>query len=453
LITDVRSRAGGKAVDVVFAQAYPAWQRLFSDLLPAHILKDAPGSWTGALAEGLPASGGPFRIEAVDRARGEVVLARNDLYWDSPAVLDQLVLRRLDHTALVAGMASGDVDVALPQDAPAIRAAVGGLLPVPRMQHAPQPTVTQLGMRADSGPLADPRARRGIAALVDREAVRAAVAPEALPADAFGLAPSQPGYASTAPPGAPARPDAVAAGQLLAAAGWTRDLTTGRWALGGAPVRLVLGAAATRPDDLRVAQVVAAQLDAAGIDVTVIAPTAVELFGQQAVPATPPSPTPTPTPTATPMPTATPGPSAGASTAAPTSTPTTTAPAASPGAVEVDLMVLPRTVGGDPGTELASDYGCPAPTALVPDPPRVPTGFCFPTLEPLFDELVSAAPRPSTAAAVERVLWMQLPVLPLFQPVTLVVSTSDADVVTGIGPGPLETGPVTGAEQWRAPNG
>jgi ABC-type transport system substrate-binding protein len=451
LITEVRSRAGGKAVDVVFSQPYPAWQHLFSDLLPAHILKDAPGSWTGALTGGLPASGGPFRIASVDRARGEIVLARNDLYWDTPAVLDQLVLRRLDAPVLAAGLVAGDVDVALPEPDAAVHTALSGVLPAPRLQSAPQPTVTQLGMRADGGPLADPRARRGIAALIDREAVRAAVAPDALPADAFGLAPSQPGYAPTAPPDAPVRPDPVAAGQLLASAGWTRDLTTGRWAVGGAPVQLVLGAAAERPVDLEVARVVAAQLDAAGVDVTLVAPRAVELFGQQAVPAVPPSPTPTPTPSATPS-TPTPAP-AGPTPALATPPTTTTTSPAPPGGVEVDLMVVPRTVGGDPGTELASDYGCPAPTALVPDPPRSPTGFCLQALQPALNELVSSAPRPGTASEVEQALWAQLPVLPLFQPVTMVVSTPTADAVTGIAPGPLQTGPVTGAERWRAPIG
>jgi hypothetical protein len=52
---------------------------------------------------------------------------------------------------------------------------------------------------------------------------------------------------------------------------------------------------------------------------------------------------------------------------------------------------------------------------------------------------------------VERALWNQVPVLPLFQPVTLVVSTPASDALTGIGPGPLGTGPVTGAERWRPP--
>jgi ABC-type transport system substrate-binding protein len=121
--------------------------------------------------------------------------------------------------------------------------------------------------------------------------------------------------------------------------------------------------------------------------------------------------------------------------------------------VEVDLMVLPRTGGGDLGTELASDYGCPAPTALVPDPPRSPTGFCFPELQPALDQLVSNAPRPEAAGAVEQVLWAQLPMLPLFQPVTLVVSTAAADAVTGIGPGPLQTGPLAEAPRWRATTG
>lgn len=458
LITEVRSRAGGKAVDVVFSHAYPAWQHLFADLLPAHILKDAPGSWTGALTDGIPASGGPFRVTSVDRARGEVLLTRNDLYWDTPAVLDQLLFRRLSPQELAPALAAGDVDVALPEAEPTIRTALGGLQPAPKLQLAPEPIVTQLGMRADGGPLADARVRRGIAMLLDREAIRASAAPEALPADAFGLAPSQPGYASTAPPDAPLRPDPAAAAQLLASAGWSRDLTTGRWAVAGGPVSLVIGAANERPDDVEVARVVAEQLDAAGIDVTVVGPGAVDLFGQAAVPAVPPSPSPTPSPTAQPGALAT---TPAAPTPAPTppvttsAAPATTTPAlpATPGGVEVDLMVLPRTAGGDPGTELASDYGCPAPTTLVQDPPRPPNGFCFPALRPALDELLSAAPRPETAGAVEQVLWAQLPFLPLFQPVNLVVSTPAADAVTGIGPGPLVSGPVTGAQRWRATSG
>jgi hypothetical protein len=112
---------------------------------------------------------------------------------------------------------------------------------------------------------------------------------------------------------------------------------------------------------------------------------------------------------------------------------------------------LPRIVGGDLGTELASNYGCAAPTAAVAVPARTPTGFCSAAVQPLLNELVSADPRVDAVSAVERALWTQLPALPLFQPVTLVVSTPTSDGLTGIGPGPLATGPVTGAERWRPP--
>lgn len=452
LITEVRSRAGGKAVDVVFAAPYPAWRTLFADLLPAHLLKDAPGQWSGATVGGLPASGGPFRLATVDPGRGEVVLARNDTYWDTPAVLDTLVLRRLDDTAMAAGLAAGDVDIGLPEADPAVRTALGGVTPAPGVQPAPLPTVTQLGLRADGGPLADAAARRGVAALIDRDAVRQAVAPEALLADAFALAPSQPGYAATAPEGAPSRPDPAAAEQQLLAAGWVRD-AEGVWTLDGQPVALLVGAAEERAEDGRVAQLVAAQLAVAGIDASVVELPAAQLFTE---------------------PVAAPGQVPGAGTAVPgTTTPATTAPApttasAAPGTVagsatptaapasadgRVDVIVGPRTVGGDPGTELASDYGCPLPTALVPDPPAGPTGFCEPMVQFLLESL-AAGGQPEDAqrlGAAEELLWNRLPALPLFQPVSLVVSTPAAEAATGVGPGPLVTGPLADAHLWRAP--
>jgi hypothetical protein len=107
-------------------------------------------------------------------------------------------------------------------------------------------------------------------------------------------------------------------------------------------------------------------------------------------------------------------------------------------------------VGDDPDTELASDYGCPPGDAATAEPAPA---FCFPALQVLLDQLVAGPDDPELRAVVEDVLWRQLPALPLFQPVTLVVSTPAADVATGIGPGPLETGPMTGAQRWSAPTG
>jgi ABC-type transport system substrate-binding protein len=458
-VTDVRSRAGGKAVDVVFDEPYPQWQYLFSGLLPAQILKDAPGSWTGALQGGLPASGGPFRVATVDRARGEVTLVRNDLYWATPATLDQIVLRRLGPQALAEGLRVGDVDVAMPTSGPEVTQALASLGSAITTASAPRATVTDLALRSDYGPLSDVRVRQAVGALLDRERIRTAVAPTALAADAFGLAPSQPGYAATAPAGAPARPDPAAADRLLTEAGYTRG-AGGAWTLGNTPLSLVVAAGAERATDVEVAEAVADQLRAAGIEVQVVAPPAADLFTLRAVAATPPSPTSPTTPssvsgTAAPAsgPATSTGPS-GPSTPAttPTTPPSTTA--APNTTVRADILVLPRPVGGPIGPQLASDYGCPDPTPSLPAPPPLPNGFCSAALQPVLESLAAAAvPDPNLLATAERVLWAQLPALPLFQQVSLLVSTAPGAAATGFGAGPLDTGPLTGAQRWSAPHG
>jgi hypothetical protein len=84
----------------------------------------------------------------------------------------------------------------------------------------------------------------------------------------------------------------------------------------------------------------------------------------------------------------------------------------------------------------------------------VPT-TCSSALQPLLDELVADPDAPTAAAtraSVEKLLWNQVPALPLFQPVSLLVSTPGADAGTAVGPGPLTTGPLTGAQRWTAPD-
>jgi len=448
LITDVRSRAGGKAVDVLFAEPYESWQHLFTDLLPAHILKDAPGSWTGALTAGIPASGGPFRVVSVDRARGEIVLGRNDLYWARPSVLDQLVLRRVERTAVAAAFAADDVDVALTD--PGLRPQLQGHSL--RMQLSPQPVLTQLALRLDTGPLAQPAVRRALAGLVDRAAIRAAVGPQAVAADAFGHAPSEPGYASTVPP----LPDAAEVQRLLTGVGWARD-PSGAWTAAGAPVRLVVGAAVEQPDEVRVARLVAAQLTAAGIETAVVTPPAVLLYGQPGVrPDQLPDQSDRPDQARIPPTTLTPAqqpPAPGAGAGAVVPQPTAAGPTPVPGpdgTVRFDITVLSRPVAGVSGVML-TDYVCAPPTVLVPDPPPPPGGSCLAQLRPLYEALLTGVGGETVRDYVEGELWQQVPALPLYQPVTLVVSTPAADTATAVGPGPLATGPLTGAQRWAQP--
>ncbi|NWJ71241.1 ABC transporter family substrate-binding protein [Pseudonocardia sp. ICBG1122] len=453
-ITDVRSRAAGKAVDVVFREPYPHWRELFGNLLPAHLLKDAPGGWTAPFAGGVPASGGPFRLMQVDRLRGEVLLARNDPYWATAAVVDEIILRRIPANTLPTALESQGVDLALPDARPEITQALDVLARGPKpptVQRGPRPAVEQLEFRTTDGPLADPRVREGIAALLDRDAIRERVNPDAVAVNAFGAAPSDPGYAPTAPAGAPGRPDAAAAAAAFTEAGYVRG-QDGRWTLGGRPLGVVIGAGAERTEDVDVARVVAEQLKAGGIGATIVAPSAPDLLTDPSVAPTTPTPTTTPAPGAGPVP----GGSAAPVTTPPAAPTTTTAAPTTSGSpdsgtpVAVDVLVAPRAAYGAIGPRLDSDYGCPADAV----PGELPGVACFPALQPLLDELLVAdSPDPAVVAEAERVLWRQLPALPLYQAQGLVVSNPQTDAATRVTPGPIATGPMSGARTWAEPEG
>ncbi|MDT7557222.1 MAG: hypothetical protein QOI68_1692 [Pseudonocardiales bacterium] len=532
LITDVRSRAGGKAVDVVFAQNYPAWQRLFNNLLPAHLLKDAPRGFGTALSDSIPVSGGPFQVTALDRARGQLVLARNDHYWVNPPVLDTLVIRRIDPTGLLDGLRTGELPVAhLWPDQPTL-SAVAQLGSRVRIQPVAQPMVVQLGMRTDQGVLTDVRLRQAVGALLNRDALIAVGTSNGVGGvrdDAQLYAPSQPGYHSTAPAGAPIHPDAGLANQLLTSAGYQRG-AQGRWTLHGAPLRVTVGAPADRPRFLAIAQEVVKELNAAGVDAQLVTAPGTALFTDPTVVPTPPSlaasasasPSPSPSPgplTGTPLPPGPPGvvrpghgthggpglpaaapahpaavppapapltpraaPVAAHPAAAPpaegqpVATASAPAPGQAPGAgpsasptasssappaapptpvgVVVDLTVMPRAVGADLASTASSNYGCPPGMAGVAQPARNSTGFCLATLQPVLDATLGGALAPAAAeAAIESVLWQQLPAIPLFQAVTTLVTTPKGDQLTGhIGPGQLTTGPFVTAPSWQPAN-
>lgn len=112
-ITDIQATGGGgKTVQVVFAQPYPAWRGLFSDMVPAHLLKDLPGGFETGLTDDLPVSGSRFKVSTVDRGRGQILLERNDRFWGPPATPDQIVFRRAGTPAQTAeALRGGDVQV------------------------------------------------------------------------------------------------------------------------------------------------------------------------------------------------------------------------------------------------------------------------------------------------------------------------------------------------------
>ncbi|OLF15673.1 ABC transporter family substrate-binding protein [Actinophytocola xanthii] len=412
LISDINARDAGKVVEVVFAQPYPGWRSLFTNLLPAHLLKDAPGGWDGALQTNFPATAGPYAVKALDTDRGEIVLERSDRYWEEPPVLDRIVLRRADQSGIVDALDAGHDQLALARmDAVGVD-LVGELSPAVPTRTVPRPSVSTLVIRPDRPQLTELLVRQAIVALLDRDQLVTAgtgTGPAAaLRADAQVLAPSLPGYRSTVPTAAgtatPARHDPALAEQLLTQAGYTR--ASSGWVRDGQPLDIVVGAAEEREPARRIAEDVRRQLVAAGIATEVLTLPADELYGQLS--------------------------DTGGNTG---------------DANTLDLAVISQPVGGDQATTLATNFGCAASGEDGQRSAANPLGFCDPAIQPTMDAALSGALSVTDAlAAVEPILWRAAVSVPLFQEAeTLAVRPE----VSNVSLGPPLVGPFAGATAWR----
>jgi ABC-type transport system substrate-binding protein len=394
---------------VTFSRPYPGWRSLFTNLLPAHLLRDAPAGWGQALNSGYPASGGPFEIAQVDRARGVITLERNDRYWGAPAVSDRIVLRASNQAGQVAALASGSSNLAMFTANASTMARLRAIGKTVRLSTLPQPVTTQLLLRPSSSQLSDVRVRQAVAAALDRNAlVNAGTGggPGArLQDQALTLAPSQPGYVPTMP-SALAAPNPASVKRLLTAAGY--QFVGGAWVRDGRSLGLVIAAPFERQNYVNIANAAAQQLDQQGIQATVVTPTSDQLFNQMLSP---------------------------------------NSSAAGTGQVSPDMVVTPGLVGGDPAATLAASYGCPGVTPGQNPEPSNPAGFCDELLQPTLEAALSGQISfRQESARVEPFLWSQAVALPLYQQSATVAVRQG---VTGVQFGPGFTGPFFSAAQWH----
>lgn len=411
MIDNVRSRQGGKTVDVTFAKPYPGWRTLFTNLLPAHLLKDDPRSWSTALDGGYPASGGPFAIWAIDKQRGEIILQRNDRYWGPPARSDRIVLRVNDQNKQVDQLRNGNSQLAVFNANQATMAQLRGLGPNFGLRTVPRPAVMQLLLRPSSPQLSDQRVRQAVEAGLDRRALTAAGTgggpAEQLQTRSQLLAPSQPGHDQIAPPG-PAEPDPRRMARLLRQAGYER--VDGVWTRDGRPLNLVIAAPFDHKDSIRIAEAAAQQLQQRGVPATAVTPNGDDLFGEKTLAANP--------------------------------------MAQSPDAAnQVDMAVAPRPVGGDPAAMMASAYGCPGQNPDTDQAyPFNAAGFCDEMLQPtVAAALTGRVPFPQAARMVGDQLRAQAVAMPLYQEAQVMAYRKD---VPGLAPGNGMAGPFSTAADW-----
>jgi ABC-type transport system substrate-binding protein len=477
LITGVQSIDGGKTAVVTFSQPYPAWRELFSDILPAHIVKDVPGGFPAGLARAMPVTGGQFRVDTIDPQRDEILLARNDRFWGEPATPDQILFRRAGATAALAdSIRNGDTQVAQVHGGAAAFAQLSAI-PDVRTARIVTPRVMQLSLRAQQPALADAQVRKAILGLLDVDllaAVGAGSDNTVTLAQAQVRAPSDPGYVPTAPPamtqvaaltlleeaGYVIEPDTTPSASPPPAAGSRTSttaapppvMTRGTISKDGEQLSLVIGVAANDPTSVAVANTAADQLRNVGIAASVSALDPVVLYGEALA------------------------------------------------ENQVDAIVGWHRAGGDLATSLSSRYGCralepvpvstsPAPTSdsltptssptpapgstpsgtatptptattssAVPDPdsdtlvqaPSNITGLCDQSIQPNIDAaLDGTTPIDEVITAVEPRLWNMSTVLPILQDTTIVAAGPSVQNVSLTGAVPV--GIVADAGEWLKP--
>jgi ABC-type transport system substrate-binding protein len=302
LITGVQSVDGGKQAVVTFSRPYPAWRELFTNILPAHIVKDVPGGFPAGLASALPVTGGQFRVENIDPQRDEILLTRNDRYWGPPAKPDLILFRRAGAPAALAdSVRNGDTQVAQVHGGSAAFAQLSAI-PDVRTARIMTPRVMQLTLRASEPKLADSAVRKAILGMLDVNLLAAvgAGSDNTVSLDQAQIrSPSDPGYVPTAPP-ALTRTQALG---MLEASGYQienntsasvtppppgpsapprpigpPEITRGRISKDGKQLSLVIGVAANDSTSVAVANTAADQLRNVGIAATVLALDPVALY-------------------------------------------------------------------------------------------------------------------------------------------------------------------------------
>ncbi|MCV7103950.1 ABC transporter family substrate-binding protein [Mycobacterium palustre] len=460
LITGVQSLEGGKQAVVTFAQPYPAWRELFSNILPAHIVKDVPGGFASGLARALPVTGGQFRVESIDPQRDEILIARNDRYWGPPAKPALILFRRAGAPAALAdSVRNGDTQVAQVHGGSAAFAQLSAI-PDVRTARIVTPRVMQLTLRANEPKLSDAQVRKAILGLLDVDllaAVGAGSDNTVTLAQAQIRSPSDPGYEPTAPP-AMTTPAALA---LLSASGYQVETTAsaspvptpagtsppevirGRISKDGQQLSLVIGVAANDPTSVAVANTAADQLRNVGIAANVLALDPVLLYrdalnnnqvdaivgwhqaggnlatllaSRYGCPALQTTTVPT----------------SNAATAA-TSTPAASTPPAAPNTTGTTPTPAPPSRPPDPG-------------ALVQAPSNL-TGICDRSIQSNIDAALNGTKSISDViTAVEPRLWNMSTVLPILQDTTIVAAGPSVKNVSLSGAVPV--GIVGDAGQW-----
>lgn len=96
-ITDVKRGADDYDFTVTFAPKYAEWYRLYDVLYPKS-LTGTPEAFNKDYESDVKLTGGPFKIQKLDKVGQTVIVERDPSWWGTKAKLDRIVFRHLSTT-------------------------------------------------------------------------------------------------------------------------------------------------------------------------------------------------------------------------------------------------------------------------------------------------------------------------------------------------------------------
>jgi peptide/nickel transport system substrate-binding protein len=267
-VESITGSDGGKTVTLVYKRPYRLWQAMFwgaQALIPAHVARRV--GWNHGFDRFDPSvviSGGPFRVASHNPGK-DLTLVRNEKYWGPPATLDSIVYRIVSDP--IPALENGEVDLVL-REATADDVERVRRIPGLRTEVYSGQNQQQIGFNLRNELLAIPEVRRAIALAIDRPAIAArfrGVSEDVELANNHFFARGQRWYRDTSG-GRYDRPDVTGAKALLEGAGF-RPGPDGVYARGDQRLSVRISTASTDPTRLLIQELVQDQLKRAGIEV------------------------------------------------------------------------------------------------------------------------------------------------------------------------------------------
>ncbi|WP_242614434.1 ABC transporter family substrate-binding protein [Actinomadura roseirufa] len=209
-------------VRVTFAGTYTDWRSLFSPLYPASAYT-GPEAFNTGWVDRLPVTAGPFKLQRIDQTAKTVTMVRDPAWWGAPAKLDRIVYRALDTSAMPGAFANNEIDLMdIGLDAGALRRAMK--VPGAAVRRAGGPDWRHFTFNAAGPVLSDARVRRAVMLGIDRGAIaRSDLSGLNVPVQTLGnhfFVNTQDGYLDNS--AELGRYDPARSNRLLDEAGWAR---------------------------------------------------------------------------------------------------------------------------------------------------------------------------------------------------------------------------------------